>query len=211
MWAMGRMNLLVLFLTGLSWAEGGHPDQIVNLPGLAFQPNFTHYSGYLAASGGRHLFYWFVESQRNPQKDPLVLWLNGGPGCSSIDGFLTENGPFRVHRNRKTLFANPHSWNLVANVLYIDAPAGVGFSYRDKGQSLATNDDQTAKNNLLAIKHFLVKFPKFANHEMRLTGESYAGVYIPTLAVRMMQHAPEINLKGFAIGNGLMNKQLLGN
>ena len=78
-------------------------DEITHLPGLPQNVTFKQYSGYLDGGKGRHLFYWFVESEKNPSADPLVLWLNGGPGCSSLIGFLKENGPFRVKADGKTL------------------------------------------------------------------------------------------------------------
>ncbi|KAH9509420.1 hypothetical protein Btru_045851 [Bulinus truncatus] len=71
-------------------------DYISRLPGLSWVPNFKQYSGYLSGSGGKQLHYWFVESSDNPEKDPLVLWMNGGPGCSSLEGFFSEHGPFKV-------------------------------------------------------------------------------------------------------------------
>ena len=58
----------------------------------------------------------FVESQRDPKSDPLVLWLNGGPGCSSMDGLLTEHGPFRVSSDGKSINNNPWSWNKVNGI-----------------------------------------------------------------------------------------------
>ncbi|CAG2177185.1 unnamed protein product, partial [Oppiella nova] len=78
-------------------------DEIVSLPGLSEPINFKQYSGYLDITEGKHHFYWFVESQKDPENAPVVLWLNGGPGCSSLFGNLGENGPFRVNSDGKTL------------------------------------------------------------------------------------------------------------
>jgi cathepsin A (carboxypeptidase C) len=94
-------------------------DLIESLPGLDPKPKFRQYSGYLNATEGRHFFYWFFESQNNPSNDPVVLWLNGGPGCSSLLGLFTENGPFRVLPNGRTVIYDEYSWNSLANVLYI--------------------------------------------------------------------------------------------
>lgn len=81
---------------------------------------YTHkwYSGYLNFSMS-HYHYVFFDSQRDPDNDPLVLWLNGGPGCSSLIGMVTENGPFLFEPNTTTLKLNPNAWNNKANLLYI--------------------------------------------------------------------------------------------
>ncbi|KAG7252530.1 hypothetical protein CRUP_010882, partial [Coryphaenoides rupestris] len=178
------------------------PDEVKVLPGMAFKPNYQQWSGYLKASPGTFLHYWFVTSQRDPVKDPLVLWLNGGPGCSSLDGFLSENGPFHVHDDGHTLYENEFSWNKLANVLYLEAPAGVGYSYSDDG-NYTTNDDQVAEDNYLALQSFFVKFPHFSQNEFFIIGESYGGIYTPTLSQRVATGTAKINFKGFAVGNGL--------
>uniref|UniRef100_A0A8B9Y3K4 Carboxypeptidase n=1 Tax=Bos mutus grunniens TaxID=30521 RepID=A0A8B9Y3K4_BOSMU len=197
--------LLLLQLLLLACAPGGEgaPDQdeIRFLPGLAKQPSFRQYSGYLKGSGSKRLHYWFVESQKDPKSSPVVLWLNGGPGCSSLDGLLTEHGPFLIQPDGVTLEYNPYSWNLIANVLYLESPAGVGFSYSDD-KSYATNDTEVAQSNFEALKDFFCLFPEYKGNELFLTGESYAGIYIPTLAVLVMQD-PSMNLQGLAVGNGL--------
>ncbi|EEC19639.1 serine carboxypeptidase, putative [Ixodes scapularis] len=127
----------------------GRNDEVWQLPGLAKQTSFRHYSGYLRVGGSRLLHYWYVESERSPETDPVVLWMNGGPGCSSLLGLMTELGPFHMASDGLNLTMNPYSWNKVANVIFLEAPAGVGFSYDPSGD-YHTNDDQTADDNYLA-------------------------------------------------------------
>ncbi|KAK7487194.1 hypothetical protein BaRGS_00021546 [Batillaria attramentaria] len=182
-------------------------DEVISLPGLKKQPPWKQYSGYLQASGSRRLHYWFIESANNPKSDPLALWMNGGPGCSSVFGLLSENGPYRVQEDGLTLEYNPQSWNSVANMLYLEAPAGVGFSYSDD-KNYTTDDDQVAKDNYLALKDFFAKFPEFATNEFFITGESYGGIYVPTLSVLVMEDT-SFNFQGFAIGNGVSSRELL--
>ncbi|VDM82149.1 unnamed protein product [Strongylus vulgaris] len=124
----------------------------------------------------------FMESQRDPTNDPVVLWLNGGPGCSSLGGLLEELGPFHNNNdNGTTLYEN------VANVLFLEAPVGVGFSYTDDS-NYNWSDDTTADNNAQAVKYFFDEvFPQYKNNEFFITGESYAGVYAPMLALRLVQ------------------------
>uniref|UniRef100_UPI00398E8AF3 lysosomal protective protein n=1 Tax=Pristiophorus japonicus TaxID=55135 RepID=UPI00398E8AF3 len=193
----------LLLLLGVSGALGYFSsDEVLSLPGLSTRLNFRQWSGYLQAAPGIHLHYWFVTSQRDPVQDPLILWLNGGPGCSSLDGFLAENGPLHVKDDGSTLYINEYSWNKVANVLYLESPAGVGFSYADD-QVYATNDDEVADNNYLALQDFFRKFPSFMKNDFYVIGESYGGIYTPTLSLRIANGAAPINLKGFAVGNGL--------
>lgn len=195
-----QLCLLAVFQLGLRAQFA--PDEVTQLPGMMFKPNYRQWSGYLQARPGKFLHYWFVTSQRNPAKDPLVLWLNGGPGCSSLDGFLSENGPFHVNDNGATLYENPFSWNKIANVLYLESPAGVGYSYSDD-QKYATDDDQVADDNHKALQSFFAKFPNFTQNEFFIFGESYGGIYAPTLSLRVATGSPKMNFKGFAVGNGL--------
>uniref|UniRef100_H9GKR0 Carboxypeptidase n=1 Tax=Anolis carolinensis TaxID=28377 RepID=H9GKR0_ANOCA len=144
----------------------------------------------------------FVEAQGgNAQEKPLVLWLNGGPGCSSMEGFLSEHGPFTIQPDGATLEYNDFAWNKLAHILYMESPVGVGYSYSDS-QDYRTNDTEVARANYLALKEFLRLFPEHSKRDLYLTGESYGGIYIPTLAEWVMQD-PSLNLKGLAVGNGL--------
>ena len=105
----------------LSGFESKDSDKISHLPGYTDEINFAQYSGYLNGSedGDVQLHYWFAESQKDPSKDPLVLWLNGGPGCSFLEALFSGNGPFRVDGSGDCLSRNEYSWNRVANMIYL--------------------------------------------------------------------------------------------
>uniref|UniRef100_A0AAR2LAP5 Carboxypeptidase n=1 Tax=Pygocentrus nattereri TaxID=42514 RepID=A0AAR2LAP5_PYGNA len=205
------MGLVVvcLLLGAVGVFSAPDADEIKFLPGLPKQPSFKQYSGYFTVAGNKHLHYWFVESQKNPASSPVVLWLNGGPGCSSLDGLLTEHGPFLIQDDGSSLEYNPYSWNMIANMLYLESPAGVGFSYSDD-KKYTTNDTEVSMNNYLALKEFFKAFPEYSKNEFYLTGESYGGIYIPTLAERVMEDS-SINLQGIAVGNGLSSYELNDN
>ncbi|KAG0729483.1 Lysosomal protective protein [Chionoecetes opilio] len=187
-------------------------DEITHLPGLNHDIAFKHYSGYLSGDTGKHLHYWFVESSRDPVGDPVVLWMNGGPGCSSMEGLLAELGPYLINPDGKTLKKNPYAWNTMANMLFLEAPACVGFSYDDHVPiQCSTGDDETSLSNYLALQDFFTnKFPEYRNNSLFITGESYAGIYVPTLAVRVLKGKEKfpINLQGYAIGNGISSNDL---
>jgi hypothetical protein len=152
-------------------------DAVDALPGWTDALPSKQYSGYLTVDGTKHLHYWFVESEGNPSSDPVVLWLNGGPGCSSLDGYLYENGPFHVNDTDTTkLYYNEYNWAKKANMLYLEAPAGVGFSYSDDWKDYKTNDNITAADNHKALDAFFASFPEYASNDFFITGESYAGL-----------------------------------
>ncbi|XP_038067408.1 lysosomal protective protein-like [Patiria miniata] len=205
-----KAALFVCFVQVFLGATLAQPaaDEVTALPGLSGPLSSKQYSGYLQASGTIKLHYWFVESQGNPVDDPVLLWLNGGPSCSSIMGYLTELGPYWVNSDGKTLSANDFSWTKVASVIFLESPAGVGYSYAGS-PDYTTNDDKTAENNLLALLDFFKKFPNLVKNDFYISGESYAGIYIPTLAVKIMEQKANINFKGFAIGNGALDIHLL--
>ncbi|WJX32924.1 calponin, variant 2 [Trifolium repens] len=185
-------------------------DKIVTLPGQPYGVNFDHYSGYVTvdAEAGRELFYYFVESPNNPSTTPLILWLNGGPGCSSLGyGAFEELGPFRVNSDGKTLYRNPYAWNEVANVLFLESPAGVGFSHSNTTSDYdKSGDKRTAQDAYVFLINWLERFPEYKTRDFYITGESYAGHYVPQLASTIIQNNKYfkqtiINLKGISIGN----------
>jgi len=203
----------VIFLLVIASVVVAQSGLITNLPGA---PNvtFAQYSGYIVVNDthGRNLFFWFVESQRNPATDPLVLWLNGGPGCSSLGGLLSENGPFYANADGKTLRANPNSWNKVANVIYLESPSGVGFSTSQTKSDYTTGDYQTAQDSVIFLQKFLTLYPQFQKNPFWVTGESYGGHYVPNLAQAIVNanaanQTPKINIAGFQVGNAWTNAE----
>ncbi|XP_072051661.1 lysosomal protective protein-like [Amphiura filiformis] len=202
------LSCLILVLSICGVLSQPAEDEVTYLPGLSKQPTFQHYSGYLKATGTRYLHYWYVESQSAPDKDPLVVWMNGGPGCSSLDGLMEELGPFKI-TDEATVIDNPYSWNLVANIIFLEAPAGVGYSYADD-MDYTTGDKQVAVDNYQALQSFFAKFPNRKSNPFYIFGESYAGIYVPTLSVLVMegQAGFPINFKGFGVGNGFHDRPI---
>ncbi|PIA52994.1 hypothetical protein AQUCO_01000692v1 [Aquilegia coerulea] len=193
-------------------------DKINELPGQPTNIGFNQYSGYITVNqkAGRALFYWLVELDSSQSSTtttpPLVLWLNGGPGCSSVGyGAAEEIGPFRIHPDGKTLFVNPYSWNKVANVLFLDSPAGVGFSYSNTTSDLYTSGDQrTAEDAYTFLLNWLERFPQYKHRDFYITGESYAGHYVPQLSQIVYERNkgiqnPILNFKGFMVGNAVID------
>ncbi|KAJ9562171.1 hypothetical protein OSB04_007331 [Centaurea solstitialis] len=186
-------------------------DRITSLPG---QPtvDFHQFSGYVTVNhaAGRALFYWLTETANHPLSKPLVIWLNGGPGCSSIAyGASEEVGPFRINKGATGLHLNKFSWNIVANILFLETPAGVGFSYSNRSSDLQdTGDRRTAQDSLQFVIRWMERFPRYKHREVYIAGESYAGHYVPQLARQILKYnsvtgSNIINLKGIMVGNAV--------
>lgn len=195
-------------------AAEAESDRVRGLPGQP-EVGFRHYSGYVEVGEGKALFYWFFEAQERKEEKPLLLWLNGGPGCSSIAyGAAQELGPFLVRSNGSNLTLNPYSWNKVANLLFLEAPVGVGFSYTNKSADLQElGDELTAKDSHAFLISWFKRFPSFKSHQFYISGESYAGHYVPQLADLIYEGNKDsrkssyINLKGIMIGNAVLNDE----
>ncbi|KAD4888690.1 hypothetical protein E3N88_20763 [Mikania micrantha] len=135
-----------------------------------------------------------------------------GPGCSSFGyGAMEELGPFRVNSDGKTLYRNDYAWNNVANVIFLESPAGVGFSYSNRSSDYKTGDKQTAKDSYTFLINWLNRFPQYKTRDFFITGESYAGHYVPQLASLILSENKKtsetvINLKGIAIGNAWIDE-----
>ncbi|MBA0565893.1 hypothetical protein Golob_010748 [Gossypium lobatum] len=194
-------------------------EKIDKLPGQPEGVDFDQYAGYVTVDpvADRALFYYFVESPVNSPNKPLVLWLNGGPGCSSLGyGAMQELGPFRVNSDGKTLYRNEYAWNngTVANVIFLESPAGVGFSYsKNSSDYTQVGDKRTAEDSYVFLLNWLERFPQYKTRDLFITGESYAGHYVPQLASYIISRNKNtnqtvINLKGIAIGNAWIDDNI---
>ena len=194
-------------ITGFSNAQscsycGPFPVTADTLPGYVGTNPFPFASstGYVQvnATEGRNNFYWLVESQGNPAKDPLVFWYQGGPGCSGLGGLFTEHGPFRAQADGTVTLAE-FTWNKYASIVYLEQPCGVGFSFdNDPNYQYTSNDNQSAVDNFNFIEGFLAANPRFVGNPTWLAGESYGGVYIPTLSGQILDHPTSLTYKQFA-------------
>ncbi|CAN1328488.1 Serine carboxypeptidase 24 [Linum perenne] len=222
-------NLLLLFFfflccnSAIGLTREQELDRISALPG---QPpiTFAQFSGFVTVNEehGSALFYWLTEAASNPSTKPLVLWLNGGPGCSSVAfGASEEIGPFRINKTASSLYLNKYSWNrdflcwlAEANILFLESPVGVGFSYSNSTSYV--NNSDTAEDSLTFLITWMKRFPQYKYREFYLTGESYAGNYVPQLAKKILdynkahsskEHSSSIiNLKGFMVGNAIIDR-----
>jgi carboxypeptidase C (cathepsin A) len=146
------------------------------------------YAGALKTSEteDHNLFYWFFRSSQSYA--PLVIWLNGGPGSSSMFGLWIENGPLRVKKTGTgkddyLVTVNPEgSWTEHGNMVFLDQPVGVGFSYGSPILNTMSDGADEFVNFLLA---FYNKYPEFKQRKLLITGESYAGKYIPLFATHI--------------------------
>eukprot|EP01063_Lacrimia_lanifica_P010247 TRINITY_DN16978_c0_g1_i1.p1 TRINITY_DN16978_c0_g1~~TRINITY_DN16978_c0_g1_i1.p1 ORF type:complete len:415 (+),score=91.13 TRINITY_DN16978_c0_g1_i1:69-1313(+) len=164
-------------------------------------------TGYLPGSvPGVRLFYWLYEAPPGGRGRPLVVWLQGGPGASSLFGAFAENGPYRIDPATLTPTRNNASWYEHADLLYVDNPAGTGFSVG----RLATDGATLAADMTAALQGFFKQRPELRERDLYITGESFAGHMIPQIAVAMVEACPNdpscrFNLKGVAMGDGWTN------
>ena len=220
-------------------------DEVTSLPGWDGPLPSRQFSGMIDAKswGGQvhQQHYWLVESERDPKNDPLVVWYQGGPGASSMFGYLVELGPFwltgeslaqRTADGTPRLIRNNFSWSTVANVLFVDFPAPVGFSQCGSNASCTdlgccnwangshkSSDFTGAEDNYIFLQNFFEEFPEFYDHELFIVGESYAGTYVPLLVEHVLAGndaaemagsggARPLPLVGMAIGNGVVGSDV---
>ena len=172
------------------------------LGGDLFPESFSR--GFISVdSDGDDLFYWLFNSRdKSKPFPPLVIWLTGGPGCASSTALLTENGPFRVSSTTKKAESNPYSWSSNADLMFIDHPINTGFSH-GKFQNLPQTSADIQEYFYTFLTRFLQVHPEYKKRDLWITGESYAGHFIPAISNKIVSaQNPDINLKGVAIGNG---------
>ncbi|XP_065578552.1 probable serine carboxypeptidase CPVL isoform X2 [Artemia franciscana] len=183
-------------------AEG---QKLAKVEGLS---QVVSYSGLLTvnASCNSNMFFWFFPAAYSPETAPVILWLQGGPGGSSMFGLFVEHGPFSVDKNMNLQF-RPEAWSLTNSMLYIDNPVGTGFSFTQNDYCYANNQQDVARDLYEGLSQFFLLFPQHRERDFYVTGESYAGKYVPAISYKIHMENPtakvRINLKGLAIGDGL--------
>ena len=214
---------LILFASMISYIFADQEDNVVYCPSgpdmikelKGFDLNYTYpcmYSGFVEVEHetDSNLFYWFFRHENGDRKAPLVLWINGGPGSSSMLGNLLENGPLKLVKNDETGDIAVHSlkgqaWSAVSNIVFVDQPIGVGYSY---GQRNITEGKQIGEYIIKFIKGFYAKYPDLKENSFYISGESYGGKYLPGMASSIIDYnknatdVDKIPLKGVLIGNG---------
>lgn len=201
-----------LFLT--PFIEKGNIKDALTAANVVFNgfKKLTSYAGYLTVNKAfnSNLFFWYFPAQTNSATAPVVLWLQGGPGATSLIGLFAENGPFSV-RNKHGLKLRKYGWTSNHNVIYIDNPVGTGYSFTDGGY--AQNETAVGNDLYNALIQFFQLFPDLQKNEFYVAGESYAGKYVPAVSYAIYKNKNNppanvsINFQGLAIGNGLSDPE----
>ncbi|CAI6361187.1 unnamed protein product [Macrosiphum euphorbiae] len=168
------------------------------------------YSGYLTVDDkhGSNMFFWFFPAMSGAPDAPVMLWLQGGPGASSLYAVFNEHGPFSVAKTHGLKLRN-HTWVATHSVIYLDNPVGTGYSFTSDDEGYSVNQASVGRNVYIALVQFFTLFHEYQNNDFYVTGESYAGKYVPAVSYSIHLNNPgakvKINLKGLAIGNGLVD------
>ncbi|KAK7912223.1 hypothetical protein PG985_014704 [Apiospora marii] len=175
----------------------------------------NQYSGYISVGDNMNMFFWFFEARENPSTAPLAAWFNGGPGCSSMIGLFQENGPCQFYNGSAEPSLNPYSFNNFANMLYIDQPVGVGFSY---GNDSVDSTVSAAPQVWALLQTFYTQFPEYESRDFGIFTESYGGHYGPEFASYIQAQNAQIstqkisgepiNLVAVGINNGWFDAKI---
>ncbi|KAL3268532.1 hypothetical protein HHI36_007641 [Cryptolaemus montrouzieri] len=172
--------------------------------------NKTSFSGYFRVNKDfkSHMFFWFFPAEESYEKAPIVLWLQGGPGDTTLISLFYENGPFTI-KNNHTLEANWYSWTKMVSIIYVDNPVGTGFSFTKGGY--CKNQTQIGEELYEALQQFFTLFPELIKNNFFISGVSYGGKYAMAIGHTIHQKNPtatlKINLKGISCGNAVVDPE----
>ncbi|KAH6773146.1 hypothetical protein C2S51_011550 [Perilla frutescens var. frutescens] len=209
------LNFTILLMAGFFTTAALSQSVIKNLPGFDGELPFILETGYIGVGESEEvqLFYYFIESERSPENDPLLLWLTGGPGCSGFSGLVYEIGPFIFDYANSdgiipSLVQNPYSWTKVANIIFIDQPAGTGFSYAKTREAYKCSDTLLGRQNYEFLKKWLLNHPGYLKNPLYIAGDSYSGLTVPLVVDEVYNGIeagsnPKLNMKGYILGNPL--------
>ncbi|KAL8491136.1 hypothetical protein ACS0TY_022969 [Phlomoides rotata] len=220
---MKTMVIFIAFITTSIFFCYSFSQSIVKtLPGYSGNLPFKLETGYVSVDKGEEieLFYYFIESERNPEVDPLLLWLTGGPGCSGLNGLAFELGPIAFdgsfNGSLPSLILREHSWTKIANVIFIDSPVGTGFSYATRANNYNTSDTLSAKHIDTFLRKWLLNHPVFIGNDLYIGGDSYGGKMAPIVVHELLNGneaglEPQTSLQGYLIGNPTTDTEIDGN
>ncbi|RXH72890.1 hypothetical protein DVH24_012574 [Malus domestica] len=223
-----KLLLLLLLLLPLSnvcsqMLPVSHSQLVKFLPGFQGPLPFELETGYVGVGEEEEvqLFYYFVKTERKPEEAPLMLWLTGGPGCSSLTALLYEIGPLNFNIEQyngslPTLTLNPYAWTKVSSIIFVDSPVGTGFSYARSSFASPPSDSEQVGHALQFLRKWLVDHPEFMSNPFFVGGDSYSGIPVPVLAQLISDGnqegvRPAINLQGYILGNPVTVPQDEGN
>ncbi|KAL4436655.1 hypothetical protein ABPG75_003794 [Micractinium tetrahymenae] len=178
--------------------------------GLGPSSGPERFSGYfkLNRTYDAHMFFFYFQARVEPENAPVVLWMTGGPGCSSELAVFFENGPWNINKDL-TLTETKYGWDAHAHMIFVDQPINTGFSYSEDPRDRCYDEACVSNDMVDFLSEFFKARPELQDREFFVTGESYAGHYVPAVASRVFHASrsgevvPPINLQGLAIGNGL--------
>lgn len=209
-----KMGFLLIFFAFIGllvnaaqsyYTEEALKDQVLSLPRALELPKSNQFSGFLQIDTEKFIHYYYFESENDPVNDPVIFWTNGGPGCSGQLGLFTEMGPWRPAANG-SLMRNPFAWTTKSSMVFLEQPAGVGYSFVTNEEILGSyNDLRASIDNLKILKVFFEKFPERNKNDFYLSSESYGGHYIPQWTLQVLNDPYAVDLrkhfKGFLVGN----------
>ncbi|CAH0405033.1 unnamed protein product [Chilo suppressalis] len=173
------------------------------------------YSGFFTVNKtyDSNIFFWYFPVEKKMVNEtPWIIWLQGGPGASSMSGLFDEMGPFRLNQ-KKMLVRNPYTWLQNHSLLFIDNPVGTGCSFTNHKDGYVTDMPTYASHLYSTTKQFLLVFPELRTAPLYVAGESYAGKYVPALAMEIHKHRNflegDINLKGLMMGNAYIEPGMI--
>ncbi|XP_031283678.1 serine carboxypeptidase-like 18 [Pistacia vera] len=167
---------------------------IKNLPGFPGNLPFKLETGYVGMGYLEEvqLFYYFIESERSPKDDPLLLWLTGGPGCSALSALFYEIAKIMLLETLIIILQ-------VANIIFLDALVGTGFSYAKTSEGYNIGDLTSASQTYEFLRKWLLDHPKFLSNPLYVSGDSYSGMTVPIIVQKMYNGIKEGD--GYVLGN----------
>ncbi|KAI9112125.1 hypothetical protein K1719_016648 [Acacia pycnantha] len=215
---MFEMPLFTVLLLLISAQIATSPSPVHHLPGFEGPLPFHLETGYVGVGESEEvqLFYYFIPSERNPKEDPLMLWISGGPCCSSLSGLLLEIGPiaFAVEEYKAgrvpKLKLRPWSWTKVCSIIFADLPVETGFSY-SKTPNPPRSDYELVHHAHQFLRKWLLEHPEYSSNQVYLGADSYSGITVPPIVQEISNGNkrgldPRINIQGYLLGNPLTTR-----